>query len=385
MASVQLTGEQVAALAYAEPPIERRGLAVTVEVFMYILSISTFMIVGLRVYVRAFLNKGRIWGTDDYLAVLGFTHQLPYIPSAAFAILATHYGLGTEDGRLNMFLKIRAAEYILYYQIIYYVSSTITKVAIAFTLLRLFQAKVIRYIIHLNWIFMAMSAIGSLGFVFANCKPFAANWNPLLGSCLPGSGFLIVSYFGSVVQIITDWVSAIVPFFVVKDLQMSKRKKVSLLAVLMLGILASVASLIRMPYYKYYDTVAYPDDFLYHAGYIALWSELECGMGIVACSLPPLRRLFKNFFKGSTNQSRPAYNSTSDKKAFHVGTPLSSLSPQGKSRANAAGHGWDRLEDDNSSGQHIIRKTDINIYVQSTSSSDLDYSSKQKPKDGAHW
>lgn len=81
------------------------------------------------------------------------------------------------------------------------------------------------------------------------------------GTCLPGNGFIIVSYFGSVVQVVTDWVCAIVPFFVVKDLQMPKRKKISLLAVLMLGVLASIASLIRMPYYKYYDQVAYPNNY----------------------------------------------------------------------------------------------------------------------------
>lgn len=107
-------------------------------------------------------------------------YQLPYIPSIAFAILATHYGLGTPDSELNMFLKIRAGEYMLYFQIIYYVSSTITKIAIAFTMLRLFQKKFVRWIIHINWIFMTLTAIGALSFVFANCKPFAANYNPLL-------------------------------------------------------------------------------------------------------------------------------------------------------------------------------------------------------------
>lgn len=82
------------------------------------------------------------------------------------------------------------------------------------------------------------------------------------GTCLPGNGFIIISYFGSVVQVITDWVCAIMPFFVVKNLQMTRRRKVSLLAVLMLGILASVISLVRMPFYKYYDKAAYPDDYL---------------------------------------------------------------------------------------------------------------------------
>lgn len=48
---------------------------------------------------------------------------------------------------------------------------------------------------------------------------------------------------------------------------------------------------------------------------------MECGIGITACSLPPLRLLFKNFFKGSTDQSKEQsagaynsnnYNSTND-------------------------------------------------------------------------
>lgn len=72
MASPQMTGEQLAALAYAEPSIRPQGLALTVEVFMYVLAILTFIIVSLRVYVRAFLFQGRVWGTDDYLAVIGF-------------------------------------------------------------------------------------------------------------------------------------------------------------------------------------------------------------------------------------------------------------------------------------------------------------------------
>ena len=71
-----------------------------------------------------------------------------------------------------------------------------------------------------------------------------------------------MSYFGSVVQVITDWVCALIPFFVIKDLQMTKHKKLSLLGVLMLGIFASVVSLVRMPFYKYYDKEAYPDDYL---------------------------------------------------------------------------------------------------------------------------
>ncbi len=50
--------------------------------------------------------------------------------------MATHYGLGTEDAKLNTFKLIRAGEYTIYFQMLYYISLTITKNAIAFIMLR---------------------------------------------------------------------------------------------------------------------------------------------------------------------------------------------------------------------------------------------------------
>lgn len=52
------------------------------------------------------------------------------------------------------------------------------------------------------------------------------------------------------------------PWFIVARLQMSRRKKVSVMIILGLGILASIATCVRMPYLKYYDTAAYPDNLL---------------------------------------------------------------------------------------------------------------------------
>ena len=73
MASLEnMSGEQLAQLAYSEPPLEPHGLARGVEIYMYFAAIITTIIVGLRVYVRAFMNEGRAWGPDDYLAVLGY-------------------------------------------------------------------------------------------------------------------------------------------------------------------------------------------------------------------------------------------------------------------------------------------------------------------------
>lgn len=103
----------------------------------------------------------------------------------------------------------------------------------------------------------------------------------------------------------TDWACAIIPFFIVAGLQMSRRKKVSVLLILGLGIFASIATCVRLPYLKYYDTETYPTETLYHFGIIQICSNIECGLGIIGCSLPPLRKLFK-FYYGSTSEGKYA-------------------------------------------------------------------------------
>lgn len=41
-----------------------------------------------------------------------------------------------------------------------------------------------------------------------------------------------------------------------------------------------------------------------HVGPIVICSNVECSFGIIACSLPPLRKLFKTFYGSSSNNSR---------------------------------------------------------------------------------
>lgn len=70
----------------------------------------------------------------------------------------------------------------------------------------------------------------------------------------------LVSYIVSAIQMATDWACAIIPCFIVAELQMSRRRKVSAIAILGLGVFASVATCVRMPYLKYYDVAKYPKE-----------------------------------------------------------------------------------------------------------------------------
>jgi hypothetical protein len=69
-----------------------------------------------------------------------------------------------------------------------------------------------------------------------------------------------MSYIGTSIQVATDWVVAITPFFIVRNLQMNQRKKISVCAILGLGVLASFAAIMRIAMYPQTDERYHPQD-----------------------------------------------------------------------------------------------------------------------------
>jgi len=171
---------------------------------------------------------------------------------------------------------------------------------------------------------------------------------------------------------------------------MTRRSKVAVVAVLGLGVLASVAALMRIISYKYIDTRKYPDDhygrshmhfhgvllmFLVAQGRLLLWSVLESSLAIIACSLPSLKVFggclarSMNRSKGtpkpvsrSTPHSSRALLTTWQKLPYNSSTPLHPLNPSGHTRTQVSGKGnWDRLHDDDSSAKHIIVESQVEV------------------------
>ncbi|KAH8763606.1 hypothetical protein F5883DRAFT_676241 [Diaporthe sp. PMI_573] len=355
--AASMSGEQIQALVYQLEPINPTGLGRAVEVVSVCLGVICTIVVSLRVWVRAGLSGAstRTWGVEDYLAVVG---TLPFLPSAVFAVYGARYGVGSHDAALpSQLYLIRATEYVIYWEILYFISSTIIKCAIGFTCIRLDRRKQILIPISINMAIMVVVAILALVFVFVNCTPLAATWNPSLQSAT----------LSSAIQMVTDWVCAGIPFVIVAGLQMSRRKKVSVICILGLGVFASVATCVRMPYLKYYDTTKYPTEIAYHLGVINITSNIECGLGIIGCSLPPLRKLFK-FYYGSSHDGNYKYHGESENALGNSGRGIKLNSIGGNNggyhasakRANSGALELE-LDDDDSSRRGIMRKTEVHV------------------------
>ncbi|CAH0046321.1 unnamed protein product [Clonostachys solani] len=111
--------------------------------------------------------------------------------------------------------------------------------------------------------------------------------------CTSNQVIIYISYLVSVSSIVTDFACAILPIFILWSTQIRAWAKFSVAVVLGLGTLASVTTIARIPFLKAYREPE--DNFLYQIGYVIILSLAECGIGLIAGSLPMARRLVRKW------------------------------------------------------------------------------------------
>lgn len=296
--STDMTYDQLMALVYAIPALHPAGLARAVMGTLVALIAINTIVICLRVYSRTILSKG-MFGVDDMLATSGY---VCYLVATVYAIQGCYYGLGTRDADLpsasSMLYMVRGAELLLWWQIPYVISIPLIKSAIAAQIMRLTPS--LYYRIPL-WFVVGGSTFNALaGLVAAlvHCKPISASWSGM-GTCGSNVPLLDLSYLFTAIAIIADFTCALVPFFLIRGLNMNARRKWSLVGVLSVGVSAGIFTIVRVPFFKHYLIA---EDALYYQGYIAMWSMLEEGVGMFAASLPSMRKLFSSYY-GSSNKS----------------------------------------------------------------------------------
>jgi hypothetical protein len=184
---------------------------------------------------------------------------------------------------------------------LYVLSNMALKASIAIFLLRICVKKVHKYII---WTVTVVNEIYSLFFFLLfvlQCRPTSLFWLRYLpandprvpsGHCMDAT-IVSNSFYGySAISCFTDWTFSILPIFLVWELQMNSRVKVSVVLILAAGVIASSATIVRFPYLH---TLGDIDDFLYSTSDVAIWSTVETGIGITASALATLRPLLRVF------------------------------------------------------------------------------------------
>lgn len=224
-------------------------------------------------------------------------------------------GIGSHDDVITVGMQYHIGLWTIIWQFLYVLDGALIKSSIIWTLLRLAKDlnRIYRYIL---WALFTLSWVTwqiSWPVAIFQCKPVSAAWGEP-GDCTSGQTVILhVSYFVSAANIFTDVCTALVPAFLLRHLQMKMKLKLITMFILSLGIFASVATTIRITYTWAYTakvdrfctskrspslrlidfqrlTVETADII----GKIVLLTVLECDLGIIAGSMPMLRRLFRD-------------------------------------------------------------------------------------------
>ncbi|KAK8071515.1 hypothetical protein PG996_004863 [Apiospora saccharicola] len=256
-----------------------------------VFTVMSLVCLGLRCYTMGVILKR--FFLADWTAVLTGLNQCAL---CAFTLLGVHYGVGKHVADVSPEDRIEALKWKWAGQVSYVVGSTLIKLVAGLLLLRLFAGQ--------RWqrisIIVLMALVGLIQTLYLfvaifQCTPIPFYWfrytadAPVAGKCLSPILATVPTYVSILLGVVSDWYLALLPITLVRKIQMEKRAKNAIVGILAIGSMASLANVVRIPYAK--QLLSNPD-YLYNSTDLAIWSIIECALGLMATSLAMLRPLF---------------------------------------------------------------------------------------------
>ncbi|KAL7928267.1 hypothetical protein V8C35DRAFT_245409 [Trichoderma chlorosporum] len=263
--------------------------ALAVILTLYIVS---FAAISLRFYTHGFILKQ--FFVEDYISLISLALYTVYTVCAALSI---KYGIGSHVIDVPPDNRPKAIFYRWIVTFIYVILSLLTKWTVGTFLLRICPHRRWRQVTI--WTILAVITIFDLIYeVFAirTCQPIELQWtryNPIpskVGSCNPTTFATITTYIAAFLNVIADWILPALPASLVWKAQIAQREKISIIILLALGSVASIATIVRIPFAKgYLDN----PDYLYTTVDLGIWSTVEIGVALTTSSLATLKPLLK--------------------------------------------------------------------------------------------
>ncbi|KAI6789848.1 hypothetical protein KC361_g8292 [Hortaea werneckii] len=280
-----------------------RGVQV-VTIYSFFAALTTITI-SLRLYCRIYIQKALGW--DDWVAFFAWVF---FIIFSSCAITGAHHGTGQHAWNIQPPEELPVGlKFWWLCEPFFVISNMAIKASIGIMLLRLCVNRIHKIVI---WTVLVVTQLYSLFFFFIflfQCLPSEYFWTQYTGgegSCMNTDIIVGVFYGYSAISCAGDWTFSILPVFLVWNLQMGRKEKISVVMILAVGALASIATVARIPYVH---TLRNSADFLYATTEVALWSCVETALGITAACAATLRPLFRQMmpwigFASSRNRSR---------------------------------------------------------------------------------
>ncbi|KAB8078605.1 hypothetical protein BDV29DRAFT_187749 [Aspergillus leporis] len=259
--------------------------------------------VMLRCYVRARLVKAFGWDDTSMVVALLF-----YVMFSACMIGGSLWGTGRKYKDLTATQRVTAMRYWWLCEIAYCFASVGGKISICIFLMRITVKRIHIWILYTVMLLTVIAGVVFMFLMLLQCKPLEYFWTKaaldptIKGYCLDMKIIIAMTYVYSAFAAICDFTVGILPIFLVRKLHMKKQTKIAVVGILSMACIASSAVIIRIPFVHTFSD----PDFLYATVEIAIWSNIEVGLGITAGSLATLRPLLRHWLGSRTDPTYPS-------------------------------------------------------------------------------
>lgn len=260
----------------------------------YLALICPSVAVCLRIYVRLGIQKRM--GNDDYLAIASL-----FVLSALCALLirsCLHFGLGSHLISLSPSALAQLSHTNYACEILYILTTALTKLSIGFYFLRLTQKQYQRQIIFAVMFIVTFVSTVYLLFTIFQCQPVHYLWRQHekpteSGSCQSINAIANITYAHASMSCVSDWMFGTLPILFLWKLDMKIKTKISILIILSLSIVASIATIFRMVHIHSLKSMT---DFTWEGIGLIKWSLIEPAIALTAATLATLRPLTQKLF-----------------------------------------------------------------------------------------
>ncbi|KAF2127338.1 hypothetical protein P153DRAFT_398683 [Dothidotthia symphoricarpi CBS 119687] len=268
-------------------PVRSRSEAITATTATS--GVLSFIATSMRTSVA--LSQGS-FGLDDASAIVA---ELAGISFTVVVFYQSLIGLGKDTYTVDPediypFLKLT-----YYGQGIYFWCSGFTKLCFLFFFLRIFPSQRTRMFCFIGIVASVLYTLAYSIAAWLQCKPISASWEAWDGEhgepdyCINLNTFW---YAASGVNIALDLVIAAIPIPELVTLNLSWRKKGSLIAIFGVGFITIMVSCVRLPTLHTYGNTYNP---LWNHSWGNLVSTVELNVGVICICLPSFRRFFQRF------------------------------------------------------------------------------------------
>ena len=264
---------------------EGRGPAIVNTAIVSPIIASLF--VFLRLYSRAYLtvNRGLDW--DDLVSALTLLSSIAY---SVLISCATYNGMGRHEADMTVDLTKSYLKWIMISSEFYLTTLLGYKLAILMSYHRIFYvSRRFVYVCRATMFITAAYLICNMITQAFGCQPIQKFWDRSTpGRCVD---FNVLDRFYGAMNVLSDFAIAILPLRTIWRLKMTRKEKIGISLVFLVGIIAFAVALVRW-ILTCIDHVSH--DRTYHAGMTFLWSILEVNTGLMCACCLPLKPLFNH-------------------------------------------------------------------------------------------